>query len=46
VIGQYNTILYKAIQGVETGRISAEEGTSFVIEEMENELGEDVIIVD
>jgi inositol-phosphate transport system substrate-binding protein len=46
MIGQYNTILYKAIQGVETGRISAEEGTSFVIEEMENELGEDVIIVD
>jgi inositol-phosphate transport system substrate-binding protein len=45
-IGPFNSILFKGIQGVETGRISAEEGTDFVIEELQAELGEDVIIVD
>jgi inositol-phosphate transport system substrate-binding protein len=44
-IGEYNAIIYKAIQGVETGRISAEEGAAFVVEEMQNELGKDVMIV-
>lgn len=45
-IGPFNQIIYKAIQGVETGRISAEEGTEFVIEELQAELDDDVMIVD
>lgn len=45
-IGQYSAIIYKGIQGVETGRLSPEEGSEFVIEEMQNELGEDVKILD
>ncbi|MCG8510684.1 MAG: extracellular solute-binding protein [Rhodospirillales bacterium] len=45
-IGQYNAVVYKGIQGVETGRISPEEGAEFVIEELQSELGDDVIIVE
>jgi len=43
-IGQYNAIIFKGIQGVETGRLNAEKATDFVIGELESELGKDVVI--
>ena len=43
-IGQYNSIIFKGIQGVETGRLSADAAAAFVIDELTNELGKDVII--
>ncbi|MEO6748610.1 MAG: extracellular solute-binding protein [Casimicrobiaceae bacterium] len=43
-IGQYNSIIFKGLQGVETGRLSAQAATDFVIEELQDELGKDVII--
>jgi inositol-phosphate transport system substrate-binding protein len=43
-IGQYNSILFKGIQGVETGRLNADKATDFVIDEMQSELGKDVVI--
>ena len=43
-IGQYNSIVFKGIQGVETGRLTAQAAADFVIGEFENELGKDVII--
>ena len=43
-IGQYNSIIFKGIQGVETGRLSAQAAADFVIEELGNELGKDVIV--
>jgi len=45
-IGQYNAVIYKGIQGVETGRLSPEEGAAFVVEELEAELDDDVIILE
>ena len=45
-IGQFNGIIYKGIQGVETGRLSPEEGADFVLEELELELGDEVVILD
>jgi inositol-phosphate transport system substrate-binding protein len=45
-IGPFNNIIYTGIQGVETGRLTAKEAADFVIEEMELELGDDVIILD
>jgi len=45
-IGQYNAVIYKGIQGVETGRLSPEEGADFVIEELQAELGDEVVILD
>ena len=45
-IGPYNAIIYKGIQGVETGRLSPEEAAEFVVEELEAELGDQVIILD
>lgn len=45
-IGPFNAAIYKGIQGVETGRISVEEGVEFVLGELESELGDDVIILD
>lgn len=45
-IGEYNSIVYKGIQGVETGRLTPEEGADFVVEELEAELGDDVILLD
>ena len=44
-IGQYNAISYQGVQGVETGEMTPEEAVEFVIEEMEVELGDDVIIL-
>jgi inositol-phosphate transport system substrate-binding protein len=43
-IGQYNAIVFKGIQGVETGRLTAQAATDFVVDELENELGKDVEI--
>ena len=45
-IGAYNATIFKAIQGVETGRLNAQTATNFVIDEFTNELGKDVIIRD
>ena len=45
-IGQYNAIVYTGIQAVETGEMSPEEATEMVLEELEVELGDDVIILD
>ena len=43
-IGAYNAIIFKGIQGVETGRLTAQKAADFVIDELSNELGKDVII--
>ncbi len=43
-IGQYNAIVFKGIQGVETGRLNADKAADFVTEELEGELGKDVVI--
>jgi inositol-phosphate transport system substrate-binding protein len=43
-IGAYNAIIFKGIQGVETGRLTAQKAADFVIDELGNELGKDVII--
>ncbi|MCP3970108.1 MAG: extracellular solute-binding protein [Rhodobacteraceae bacterium] len=45
-IGPFNQAIYKGIQGVETGRISVEEGVDFILDELESELGDDVVILD
>ena len=38
--GRYNGILFKALQGVETQRLSPEEAIEFLEDEMANELGD------
>src|SRR6266550_807125 len=43
-IGQYNAVIFKGIQGVETGRLTAQAAADFVAEELSNELGKDVVI--
>ena len=43
-IGQYNAVIFKGIQGVETGRLTAQAAADFVAEELGNELGKDVVI--
>ena len=45
-IGQYNAITFQGVQAVETGEMSPEEAVEMVIEEMETELGDDVVILD
>ncbi len=45
-IGQYNAIVYQGIQAVETGAMSPADAAAFVVEELEVELGDDVIILD
>ena len=44
LFGRYNAILFKGLQGVETGRLTPEEGVEFVTGEMEFELGDEVIV--
>ncbi len=46
MIGQYNAVIYKGIQGVETGRLSVEKGVNFIIDELQAELGGEVDILD
>jgi len=36
--------MFKGIQGVETGRLNPQSATDFVIDELQNELGKDVVI--
>jgi inositol-phosphate transport system substrate-binding protein len=43
-IGQYNAVIFKGIQGVETGRLTAQAAADFVADELGNELGKDVVI--
>ena len=45
-IGQYNAITYTGVQAVETGEMTPKEAAEMVIEELEIELGDDVIILD
>ena len=45
-IGQYNALIYQGIQAVETGEMTPEEAVEFVVEEMETELGDEVIILE
>lgn len=44
--GRYNGILFKALEGVETGRLSPDEAIDFLEDEMTNELGDSVMVVD
>jgi inositol-phosphate transport system substrate-binding protein len=43
---RYNGILFKALQGVETGRLSPEEGVEFLQDELQNELKDNLMVVD
>lgn len=45
-IGQFNAITYQGVQAVETGEMTPSEAAAMVIEELETELGDDVIILD
>ena len=44
--GRYNGILFKALQGVETGRLTPDEAIDFLEDEMTNELGDSLKVVD
>lgn len=43
---RYNGILFKALQGVETGRLTPEEGIEFLEEELGNELKDNLLVVE
>ncbi len=45
-IGLFNAAIFKGLQGVETGRLAPEEGARFIIDELEAELGDEVVIID
>jgi inositol-phosphate transport system substrate-binding protein len=44
--GRYNAILFKALQGVETGRLTPDQAVEFLEDEMTNELKGSVKVVD
>src|SRR5258708_21623321 len=44
--GRYNGILFKAIQGVETGRLTPAQAIDFMEDELNNQLKGDVKIMD
>ncbi len=44
--GRYNGILFKALEGVETGRLTPDEAVAFLEDEMTSELGDSVMVVD
>jgi len=44
--GTYNGILYKGLQGVETGRLSPKDAVAFLEDEMTSQLGDAVEVVD
>ncbi|MEZ5848637.1 MAG: hypothetical protein R3C70_17960 [Geminicoccaceae bacterium] len=46
MIGPYNGLVYKGIQGVETGKPEPADAALFVIEEMQNELGDELVVLD
>ncbi|MGV2986748.1 extracellular solute-binding protein [Vibrio sp. E150_011] len=43
-LAKYNDILFRGIQGVESGRLNAVDATKFVVERMEMEMSDDIII--
>jgi inositol-phosphate transport system substrate-binding protein len=43
---RYNGLLFKGLQGVETGRLTPEEAVDFLEDEMTNELGDALKVVD
>ena len=45
-IGQYNALLFKGIEAVETGRLEPKDAATFVVEELQAELGDDVVILE
>ncbi len=45
-VGQFNAIIYKGIQAVETGRLDPKSATDFVLDELAGEIGDEVIILD
>ncbi len=45
-IGQFNSVIYKGIQAVETGKLSPEEAAEFVMDELDAELDDDVVLLD
>lgn len=44
--GRYNGILFKALQGVETGRLSPDDAIDFLEDELSNELKDNLKVVD
>jgi inositol-phosphate transport system substrate-binding protein len=44
--GRYNGLIFKALQGVETGRLSPEEAVDFLEDEARNELQDAIKVVD
>jgi inositol-phosphate transport system substrate-binding protein len=44
--GRYNGLLYTALQGVETGRLTPEEAIDFLTDELQGELGDELVVVD
>ena len=44
--GRYNGVLFKALQGVETLRLTPDEAIDFLEDELTNELGDSVMVVD
>jgi len=44
--GRYNGLLFKALQGVETGKLTPDQAIDFLEDEMTNELKSSVKIVD
>ena len=42
--GPYSTITYEALAAVQTGDFTAREAVDFVVDELENELGDEIII--
>jgi inositol-phosphate transport system substrate-binding protein len=44
--GRYNGVLFKALQGVETLRLTPDEAMDFLEDELASELGDDVLVVD
>lgn len=45
-IGQFNAITYQGVQAVQTGELSPAQAAAMVIEELETELGDDLIVLD
>jgi inositol-phosphate transport system substrate-binding protein len=44
--GRYNGVIFKALQGVETGRLTPDEAVEFLVDEATNELGDELMVVD
>ncbi len=45
-IGEFNAILFKGIQGVETGRMKPARAAAFILDELEAELDDKVVIAE